>query len=130
MRAALPRAASFGLNPEGAALLERLLKDAGEAVRDSCRGRFSSPVCALAFIYVEEGFPPAVTYVFALTEVGRSALLEEPRTNELERTTERRPPPGGPATQAAAVRLAKPGSLTPRTTVFSSPLLRARSLGG
>lgn len=75
---ALPRAASFDLDSDGAALLERLLKGAGDAVRDSCRGRFSRPVCALAFIYAEEDFSPAVTYVYALTEAGRSALLEEP----------------------------------------------------
>jgi len=75
---ALPRAASFDLDSDGATLLERLLKGAGDAVRDSCRGRFSRPVCALAFIYVEEGLPPAVTYLGALTDPGRSALLEEP----------------------------------------------------
>lgn len=73
--AALPRATSFGLAGGGLALLERTLEGGATAVRESCADRFSDSVCALSFVYVEEGFAPRITYLGALTVGGRAALF-------------------------------------------------------
>jgi hypothetical protein len=73
----LPRASEFGLPPEGAELLERLLGTEEARVQEVLgRETFAGPVCALAFIYVREHDLPTASYTYALTERARDAAFE------------------------------------------------------
>lgn len=83
---ALPRASDFALAAHGMVLLERSLDLGAIAVRQSCSGWVSGSVCALAFVYVEEGYyPPAITHLGALTVSGRAGLLSARDGRGLER---------------------------------------------